>query len=121
MDIWEALLPLLISIILPVVFSIFSFFKVRGEKNFSSQEVIRTRPPKALSGFFLGFALLVLLGGIAAIIYGCVADSENTTVSIVVVTSVFVSVFFVTGSSSVGFSSARFAVTISRKPCKELI
>ena len=110
MDIREALLPLLISIILPVVFSIFSFFKVRGEKNFSSQEVIRTRPPKSLSGFFLGFALLVLLGGIAAIIYACIADSENTTVSRVVVTSVFVSVFSAFGFFGYAFCRFNYVV-----------
>lgn len=110
MDIREALLPLLISIILPVVFSIFSFFKVRGEKNFSSQEVIRTRPPKSLSGFFLGFALLVLLGGIAAIIYACIADSENTTVSRVVVTSVFILVFSALGFFGYAFCRFNYVV-----------
>lgn len=104
MELLETLLvPLLIEIILSIVFSLFWFFKVRGEKQISSQEVIRTRPPKILSGFFLGFALLVLLGGIAAIIYCCITDSENTTATSVIIISVFVAVF-----SAIGFFGYAF-------------
>ncbi len=99
MDFWETLLTsLLISVTLPVVMSVFLFFKVRGEKKILSRGVIRTRPPKTLSGFFLGFALIVLLGGIAGIIYCCITDSENTTTSVVIIMSVCVAVF-----SAIGF------------------
>ncbi len=35
------LTPLLISVILPVVFSLFWFFKIRGEKKIASENVIR--------------------------------------------------------------------------------
>ena len=109
MDIWETLLTsLLILIILPVAFSFFWFFKVRGEKKISSQEVVRTRPPKVLSGFFLGFAFIVLFGGIAAIIYCCITDSENTTASIIIIMSVCVVVF-----SALGFLDMHmFALTM---------
>ena len=107
MDIWETLLTsLLILIILPVAFSFFWFFKVRGEKKISSQEVVRTRPPKVLSGFFLGFAFIVLFGGIAAIIYCCITDSENTTASIIIIMSVCVVVFSALGFF--GYAYVRF-------------
>ena len=89
MDIWRALLfPLLIAVLLPFVFSFFDIFKVRDEKKISSQEVIRTRPPKTFSGLFLGFALVMLLGGTATIIYCSITDSENTTTTVIIIASV---------------------------------
>ena len=107
MDILKTLLfSLLITLTMPIVFSFFWFFKVRGEKKISSQEVIRTRPPKILSGFFLGFAFVVLLGGIAAIIYFCVTDSENTTASAIITISVCVAVFSMLGFF--GYAFVRF-------------
>lgn len=103
MGFWQTLATsLLIAFVLPVVFSIFWFFKVRGEKKMPSKDRIRTRPPKAVSGFFLGFALLVLFGGIAGIIYCCITDSENTTVQAVIVLSVCIAVF-----SALAFSAKR--------------
>lgn len=99
MNITETILTtVLITLILPVVFSLFWFFKLRSEKDISSDEVIRTRPPKMLSGFFLGFGLIVLLGGIGMIVYSCITDSENTTFGTVVMMSVFVALF-----SAIGF------------------
>lgn len=99
MEFWETLLiSLLIAIVLPVVFSFFWFFKVRGEKKISDQETIRTRPSKTLSGFFLGFAILVLIGGIAGIIYCCLTDAENTTALAVIILSVCIAIF-----SAIGF------------------
>ena len=112
MGIWETLLTsLLIAVILPIVFSFFWFFKVRGEKKISSQEVIRTRPPKTVSGFFLGFALIVLFGGIAAIVYCCITDSENTTASAVIVISVCIAVFSAIGFF--GYAYVRFNYVVS--------
>lgn len=112
MGIWETLLtPLLIAVILPIVFSFFWFFKVRGEKKISSQEVIRTRPPKIVSGFFLGFALIVLFGGIAVIVYCCITDSENTTASAIIAASVCIAVLSVFGFF--GYAYARFNYVVS--------
>ena len=112
MGIWGTLIVLLlIALTLPIVFSFFWFFKVRGEKKISSQEVIRTRPPKTLSGFFLGFAFVVLLGGIAAIIYCCVSDSENTTVSAIIAISVCAAAFSVLGFF--GYAFIRFNYVVS--------
>lgn len=105
MDIWEVLLiAMLISVIAPIIFSIFWFFKVRGEKKILGQEVIRTHPPKTLSGFFLGFALLVLFGGIAGIIYCCITDSENTTATGIILISMGIAAL-----SSFGFFGFAFA------------
>ncbi len=85
MNITETILTtVLITLILPVVFSLFWFFKLRAEKDISPDEVIRTRLPKILSEFFLGFGLIVLLGGIGMIVYSCITDSENTTFGTVV-------------------------------------
>lgn len=113
MEIWKILLgSLLLPIILSAVFSFFWFFKVRGEKKISSQEqVIRTRPPKSLSGFFLGFALIVLFGGIAGIIYCCITDSENTSVSTVIIISVCVAVFSAIGF--LGYAVVRFNYVVA--------
>ena len=87
------LTPLLISVILPVVFSLFWFFKIRGEKKIASENVIRTRPSKTLSGFFLGFALIALAGEITLIVFYCITDGEAVNVPIVVSVSIFVAVF----------------------------
>ena len=112
MGIWEMLLtPLLIAVIFPIVFSFFWFFKVRGEKKISSQEVIRTRPPKIVSGFFLGFALIVLFGGIAVIVYCCITDSENTTASAIIAASVCIAVLSTLGFF--GYAYARFNYVVS--------
>lgn len=105
------LISLLISVILPITFSLFWLFKVRGEKKILSQEVIRTRPPKVLSGFLLGFALIVLLVGIAAIIYCCIADSENTTASMIITISVCVAVFSALGFF--GYAYVRFNYVVA--------
>ena len=114
MDIGEQLLTaLLTSVILPVAFSFFWLSKVRGEKKISSKESIRTRPPKTLSGFFLGFALVSLLGGIAAIIYCCITDSENTTVSIVIIISVCIAVFSAFGFFGYAFLRFNYVVANS--------
>lgn len=99
MDLWEMMIiSLLIVIISPIALSIFWFCKTRGDKKLSTEGAIITRPPKALSGFFLGFGILVLLGGIAGIIYCCITDSENTTVTQVIVLSLCIVAF-----SSIGF------------------
>ncbi len=108
---WESILiSLLIIVILPIAFSFFWFFKVRGEKKISSKEIIRTRPPKTLSGFFLGFALIVLFGGIAAIIYCCVTDSENTTASVVIIISVCIVAFSALGFFGYAFIRFNYVV-----------
>lgn len=112
MEFWQTLATsLLIAFVLPVVFSIFWFFKVREEKKMPSKDRIRTRPPKAVSGFFLGFALLVLFGGIAGIIYCCITDSENTTVQAVIVLSVCIAVFSALGFF--GYAYIRFNYVIA--------
>lgn len=99
MDIWlNVLTTMLISISVPLAISFIWGLKVRGEAQISTQGVIRTSPPKILSGFFLGFGLIVLFGGIAVLIYCCITDSENTTTTIVIIASVCISVF-----SSLGF------------------
>lgn len=89
---------ILIILILPVVFGIFWLFKSRGEKKLNPQDTIRTRPSKLLSGFFLGFAVLVLVGGTALIIYTSIVDSEHTTVGIVIAATAAV-----VGFSLIGF------------------
>lgn len=112
MEIWESLLlSLLMPIIVAIACAFFWFFKVRGEKKISTQDIIRTRPPKALSGFFLGFALVVLLGGIAGIIYCCITDSENTTISNIIIISVCVAAFSALGFF--GYAYIRFNYVVA--------
>ncbi len=112
MDILQSLLvPLIILIVLPTVFSLFMYFKVRGEKKILSEDVIRTRPPKVFSGFFLGFALIVLFGGIAGMIYCCITDSENTTVVAVIVLSVCIAAF--SGLGFFGYAYVRFNYVVA--------
>lgn len=112
MEIWKSLLlSLLMPIIVAIACAFFWFFKVRGEKKISTQDIIRTRPPKALSGFFLGFALVVLLGGIAGIIYCCITDSENTTISNIIIISVCVAAFSALGFF--GYAYIRFNYVVA--------
>ena len=94
----ETLLTALsIAIVLPIVFAVFLFFKKRGEKRMENGERVVTRPPKTLSGFFLGFALLVLVGGVAGIVICCITDRENTTADKVIVIALCVALFFAIG------------------------
>ncbi|MDE7453244.1 MAG: hypothetical protein K2N22_02425 [Clostridia bacterium] len=114
MELWESILiSLLIAIILPVVFSVFGLFKVLEEKKLPTADTIRTRPPKILSGFFLGFALLVLCGGIAGIIYCSITDSENTTALGVIVISLCVGIF--SGLGFFGYAWVRFNYVVADK------
>ena len=105
------IIALLIEIVLPVLFAIFGFFKRRGEKKIKGQEVVRTRPPRILSGFFLGFALLVLLVGTAGIIYCCITDAENTTLSAVITISSIVAFFSAVGFF--GYAYVRFNYVVA--------
>ena len=87
-----------IAVVVPLAFAVFWLCKKRGEKRMKNAERIVTRPPVILSGFFLGFALLVFVGGVAGLIYCCVTDRENTTVAAVIVLSVCIALF-----SAIGF------------------
>lgn len=112
MEFWESILTsLLIALVLPIVFAVFWFFKTRGEKNLPKDGTIRTRPPKTLSGFFLGFALLVLCGGIVGIVYCCITDSENTTAFTVIIVSVCIAVFSAIGF--IGYALVRFNYVVA--------
>lgn len=112
MDLWElTLTSLLLMIVLPAVYGIVWFVKTREEKKFTSEGTIRTRTPKIVSVFFLGFALLVLCGGTAVIIYSCITNSENTTVDVVVILSVLVAVF--SGLGFFGYAWGRFNFVIA--------
>lgn len=111
MDLLETILiPLLIAIVLPIAFSVIWFFKARGEKKLPSEGTIRTRPPKILSGFFLGFGLVVLIGGTAAIIYCCITD-ESTTATIVIIFSLCVAGFSALGFF--GYALVRFNYVVA--------
>ena len=112
MDLWEMMIiSLLIVIISPIALSIFWLCKAREEKNISTEGAIKTRPPKILSGFFLGFALVILLGGIAAIIYCCITDSENTTATQIITISICIAVFSALGFF--GYAYVRFNYVIA--------
>lgn len=87
-------------------FSAFWFFKAREEKKYRSDKSVRTRPPKIVSGFFLDFAFLVLFGGIASIIYCCIADGENASAFKIIAISVCVAVFSAIGFA--GYAALRF-------------
>ncbi len=99
----EALIfALLIVIIVPIFFSIIVFFKTRGEKKIQSKDVVRTRPPKMISVFFLGFALIAFLGGTSAIIYCCIELSITALEAILM--ALCIAVF-----SSLGFFTYAYA------------
>ena len=110
MRFWESvLISLICALVLPVVFSTFWFFKVRDEKKLNmTGETICTRPPKILSGFFLGFASIVLLGGISAIILFLVYYSED--ILAIIILSAFTAIF--SGLSFLGYLSVRFNYVI---------
>ncbi|MDE7454912.1 MAG: hypothetical protein K2M64_03695 [Clostridia bacterium] len=112
MELWEMMiLSIAIAIIAPIAFSVFWFCKKHEEKKISSTNFVRTRPPKLLSGFFLGFALLVLLGGIAGIIVCCITDSENTTVSQIVTLSICIVAF--SGLGFFGYAYVAFNYVVA--------
>ena len=112
MEFWESMLTtLIIVLVLPVAFSVFWFFKVREEKKLTNKETIKTRPPKILSGFFLGFALLFLCGGTAAIICCCITDGENMTALKVIILSVGFAAFSALGFF--GYAYVRFNYVIA--------
>lgn len=74
-----------VSVILPVVFNLFYFLKRREEKKLkeNTEGALRTRMPKFIKGFFLGFAILCFLGMIGVDI-ALIVGHESLTVLIVV-------------------------------------
>lgn len=111
MKFWEMMLILLLtSAAISIFFSAIWFFKARGEKKLQSKGTIRTRPPKVFSGFFLGFGLLVLFGGIAATIYFCIIDSENITAVQIAIISVCVAGFSALGFFGYAYVSFNYVV-----------
>ncbi|MBO7344445.1 MAG: hypothetical protein J6U92_00705 [Clostridia bacterium] len=55
---------ILIPIAISIVFSLLWRTKTNAEKKMPNESFIRTRPPKILTGFFLGFAIAGTCGGI---------------------------------------------------------
>ncbi len=76
--------PILIAIILPLVFSFFFRAKSKEEKKIENQDTIRTKPPKALSIFFLVFAVIFF----ALAIIGSISSLENIT-SLILCATIF--------------------------------
>ena len=80
-----------------VFFAVLFALKARGEKKLKDEGAIRTRNPKMLQGFFLGFAILVFFGGAAGLIYCAITDAEHTTATVVAVLALCVVVFSAIG------------------------
>ena len=55
---------ILIPIAISIVFSLLWRTKTNAEKKMPNESFIRTRPPKTLTGLFLGFAIAATCGGI---------------------------------------------------------
>ena len=112
MGFWETVLTtVLIAIVVPSFFALILLLKSREEKKIKFENTVRTRPPKIISGFFLGFALLVLLGGVGMMIYCCITDAEHTTVDTVIVASVCIALFSALGFF--GYAYARFNYVVA--------
>ena len=111
MDFVEGLvIAALVALIVPISFTIFWACKKRGEKRIKNKEVIRTRPPLLLTGFLLGFALLVFFGGTGGLIYCCLTD-DATTVGIIILFSVGIAIF--TALGLVGYVLVRFNYVVA--------
>lgn len=94
-----------------VFFAVLFALKARGDKKLSREGAIRTRNPKLVQGFFLGFAFLIFFGGAAGCIYCAIADAENTTATTVAVFVVCIVIFSAFGLF--GFLYAHLSYVIS--------
>ncbi|MDE7083441.1 MAG: hypothetical protein K2O89_07055 [Clostridia bacterium] len=73
-----------IAVILPLVFQLFYFLKSREEKKSGIDKLNRTRAPKALLWFFLGFALLGITVMIVAAAF-MIRDREPVSAIIAII------------------------------------
>lgn len=73
-----------IAVILPLVFQLFYFLKSREEKKCGVDKLNRTRAPKALLGFFLGFAIIFIIVMVVAAAF-MIKDKESVSAIIAVV------------------------------------
>lgn len=96
--------PILIAITLPLVFTFFFRAKSKEEKKIKNQDTIRTKPPKALSIFFLGGAVI----SFALAIIGSIASLENIT-SLILCATIFT---FISLVCVFGFLWVRFNYVI---------
>lgn len=112
MEFWEVMLTVsILLIVLPAFFSIVFFLKARAEKKLNTEGAIKTRAPKIIYAVFLGFGILVLLGGIAGMIVCGIVDKEHTTVGIVVTIALCIVVFSALGF--LAFAIARFNYVVA--------
>lgn len=85
--------------VLIIIFSFLWASKIRGERKIGDKQIICAHLSKTLSGFFLGFALFVLIGGIVGIIYKCITDIEYMIESSLLADSICI----ITVVSAIGF------------------
>ncbi len=93
---------ILIPIAITIVFSILWNSKIREEKKLLNEKTIRTRSPKAISGFFLTILILACLGGIATVIF---AQPKNKS-------SLFILVGIFAIPSLIGYLYGRFTYLV---------
>ncbi len=79
------LITVAVSVVLPVVFNLFYFLKRREEKKRkeNTEGEFRTRAPKFIKGFFLGFAILCFLGMIGVDI-ALIVTGESLKILIII-------------------------------------
>lgn len=99
--------PIAIAVILPLVFNLFWFLKRREEKKQGVDNLNRTRAPKFVLAFFLGFAILCIVVMIVAVVLMAIDPAPVFVfVIIVVVCVLFASLGFL------GFTLSRFKYEI---------
>ena len=69
------------------VSSLFWSSKIRGEKNISSEGVIRTRPPKALTGMYISILVFFVIGTLVPVVYLYVGNDKNANVTALIITA----------------------------------
>jgi len=105
------LTSVIIIIVVPIVLSVFWLCKTRAEKKLTTDGSIKTRPSKLLTGFFLGFGIIVLCGGIFGIVYCSITDKEHTSAATIIILAVCVALF--SGLGFFGYAYARFNSVIA--------
>ena len=98
-------------LLLAAVSLLFLSSKKRGEKNISSEGVIRTRPPKALTGMYIAILVFFVIGALVPVVYLYVGNDKNANVTALIITAAISLIFSILCFFGYAFTTFNYVIS----------